>query len=618
MFMVLARTLRLVAVSVALAGTSAGCRPHVAGPPLPATVPAAKGILFDPGSAPLPGPPKLGPLPPLAVLDSGPRGRTDMAVDIHVRFNQPVVSLGDQALDAGGVQLFIEPKLQGRCLWRTPDLLVFEPEKLAPARHYSVSLRPLTARSGPAVALAQAQPLSWTFETPGPEVEFSKPASDEQAEDWGSRQAVFIRLSQPVLMEDLRAKLRVWATSPVTKTRRPVLVRVAAASSAEVNRAERADWLTDDAGRAIEPGRLFKIRPVGQWPSGSEVEVVVVAGLKGRLGPVGSASDWKRAFSTPGPLGIQESDCDNARDWDERDKEEEKRTQAIECRDGPFEQNIALTLTSRITKSQLKYVEVQPRPRGLAVQLNSGFDMEESEASDQLTIRGLFAAGRTYRIRLAPQMRSTNGYTVGDATGGRALVRTVLVQESPDLNLSGGGIFPLGTPPLVGVQTRRVKSLQVRAALLDQAQAARAVVEEKGYGLGRLGKEDRSLLSWGLPPSAVVHKQLVLSPKGPTGWSDLALDLRDMVGAARGAVVVEVEADSLVAEAARFRASRPMRHLYWITDLAPVVLQSPTRIVVKVVRLSDTQPVVGAQIARYDGGTATPLGHTDGNGLLVL
>jgi len=617
MIMMLVRSLRVIAVAATLAGAAAGCRPRGAGPPLPATVPAAQGILFDPGSAPVLGPPKVAPLPPPAVLDFGPRGRVDLAADIHVRFNQPVVSLGDQTLEAGGVQLIIEPKLQGRSRWSTPDLLVFEPEELAPARRYRVSLQPLAAHSGPAVALAQTEPLSWTFETAGPEVEASYPTGDAEPEAWGRREAVIIRLSQPTAIRNLRAQIKVWATPSASKARQPVPVRVAAASRKEAEPLNRS-WATAvDEPQAIEAGRLFKIRPVGTWPAGSEVDVVVPAGLQGRLGLVGSASDWKLAFPTPGPLTIETVNCGNADSWREGEQEndDEERGQIIECHGDSFEQTITLRLTSRIAQSQLKYVQILPRPRGLVVTLGNN-SLEESQGGDQVILDGRLLAGKTYRIRLAPQMRNTSGYTVGDGTGGRALVRTVVIKESPDLNLSEGGIFPAGTPPLVGVQTRRVKSLRVRAALLDHVQAAQAVGAGNGRGFGRLGKHDEPLLSWGLPLSSVVTKQLVLSPTGPTAWSDLALDLRDLVGAARGAVVVEVEADSLVS--AKSVPPPPMRHLFWITDLAPVAFQSPNRLVVKVVRLSDTQPVAGAQIVRYEQATATPLGHTDSNGLLVI
>lgn len=321
MVMVFARKLWLLAVSVVLAGTFPGCHgtPQVAGPPRAATVPAAKGILFDPGATPMREPPPVGPLPPLAVLDSGPRGRTDTAADIHVRFNQPVVPAGEQPLEAGGVQLVVEPRPQGRLLWRTPDLLVFEPEKLAPAQRYSVSLRALPGQSGPAASMAEAQALTWTFETPGPEVQASYPASTEQPEQWGTHQAVFVRLSQPVSIDRLTAHLRAWATSASTKARKPMSVRIAAASRAELKRVDGARDLLDDESPAIEANRWFGIRPVGPWPSASEIAVEVPAGLVGRLGPVGSASDWKLTFPTPGPLAIERLRCENEEDWDGRD-----------------------------------------------------------------------------------------------------------------------------------------------------------------------------------------------------------------------------------------------------------------------------------------------------------
>jgi len=620
---------RLATVCVVQAAALAACHgtPQLAGPPSAASVPPAKGILFDPGAALLREPPAVGPLPPLAVLDSGPRGRTDTAADIHVRFNQPVVPAGEQPVQAGGVQLVVEPRLPGRLLWRTPDLLVFEPKKLAPAQRYSVSLRALPGQRGPAAAVAEAQALTWTFETPGPEAEASYPAGNEQPEEWGRHQTVFVKFSQPVSIDKLRAHLRAWAMSTSTKARKPMSVRIAAASRAELKRVDGARDLLNDEGLAIEAGRLFGIRPVGLWPSASEIAVEVPAGLVGRLGPVGSASDWKLTFPTPGPLAIERLRCENEGDWDGRDREigePEDQDRPVECNGGAFDREIGLTLTSPVAKSQLKHVQVSPRPRELAVGLVGDYDWDTGRpgSGSEVTVRGQFAAGKVYRIRLAPQMRSTNGYSVGEGTGGRALSRSFLVDGSAGLHLSAGGIFPASAPPVAGVQTRWVKSVQVRAAPIDRSQAARLVLAEKGFRMGTLGKDEKPISDWGLPPATIASRHLELSPKGPTAWSDLALDLRDLVGAVRGAIVVEVEADSVVPAQTGIqpRLPQPMRSLFWVTDLAPIVFQSPTRVVVKVVRLSDTQPVVGARIARYDRDAVTllPLGQTDSSGLLVL
>ena len=277
-----------------------------------------------------------------------------------------------------------------------------------------------------------------------------------------------------------------------------------------------------------------------------------------------------------------------------------------------------------MAKSQLKHVQISPRPRELAVGLVGDYDWdtERPGSGSEVTVRGQFAAGKVYQIRLAPQMRSTSGYTVGEGTGGRALSRSFRVNGSAGLHLSAGGIFPASASPVAGVQTRWVKSVQVRAAPIDRSQAARLVLAEKGFRMGTLGKDEKPISDWGLPPATIASRHFELSPKGPTAWSDLALDLRDLVGAVRGAIVVEVEAESVIPAqtAIQPRLPQPMRSLFWVTDLAPIVFQSPTRVVVKVVRLSDTQPVVGARIARYDRDATTllSLGQTDSTGLLVL
>jgi len=86
----LPRPLLVLAALVAPLGCRGqGPQPADAGaPPAAALQPA-----FDPAAIGPGAPPKPGPARPLDVRDHGPVGRSEGGVDIHVRFNQPVVAL---------------------------------------------------------------------------------------------------------------------------------------------------------------------------------------------------------------------------------------------------------------------------------------------------------------------------------------------------------------------------------------------------------------------------------------------------------------------------------------------------------------------------------------------
>jgi len=165
------------------------------------------------------------------------------------------------------------------------------------------------------------------------------------------------------------------------------------------------------------------------------------------------------------------------------------------------------------------------------------------------------------------------------------------------------------------VTTRWVQTLRVRAAVLDPARAARAL-----YIVGG-NKPSCSFEELAVPVKDIVVRDYPLAVKAPTYWSDLAVDLKDLLGGVRGTVLVEATPLALVPapkDAAPFKTPASRQALLRRTDLGPVAFHSLTRSVIKVVRLSDARPVANATVARLGGGEQVLLGHTDAQGLLVL
>ena len=548
----------------------------------PATGPA---LVFEAALAPGM-PPALAPAPPLAVVEFGPTGPIDVGVEPRVRFNQQVAPLGQAMLAEPEVRIVLAPKVKGRTRWRTTELLVLEPEELAPAQRYQVRVEVLPSANEALKRLFAEHPLAFAFETPGPGIAGSYPEKDAQPDDWSRRQGVLLKLTQPVAGTELR---KVLSARSLGETAGPVDVRVDAASVRELKRWSWASELLED-DESLK-NRLFLVRPVSAWPTDREIAIEVAAGLVGRLGPVPSASPWRLTWRTPGPLRI-----------------ESLRGEEGFCANSRF----VLHLSERIARSQLSRIHIFPRPPKTEIELTDDWDRQ---GGHEIEIRGAFVPARTYTVRIDPQLRDVNGYTVGDGTSGQPWTEPISLAGQPSLTISGDGIFPIGTLPVFGVTTRWVQTLRVRAAILDPARAARAL-----FAMG--GKKPlRTFEELGVPAKDIVVRDYPLAVKTPTYWSDLAVDLRDLVGDVRGTVLVEAVPLAPVPvpkNAAPLKMPASLQALLRRTDLGPVAFQSLTRSVIKVVRLSDARPVGGVTVTRLGGSAQVLLGHTDEQGLLVL
>ena len=165
-----ASLLTLVLVLVALA--TIACR--AAGPRLGEGPPQIDGntrvlATFDPAAEAGPGntglsagtamsgppaPPEPPPLPAPAVLDYGPTAEASAYPNIQIRFNRPMVPLGDKQRVPGSEAGFqFSPAIAGEAYWAEPTRLVFEPaEALPPAQRYEATFRnELSAVEGPSL-----------------------------------------------------------------------------------------------------------------------------------------------------------------------------------------------------------------------------------------------------------------------------------------------------------------------------------------------------------------------------------------------------------------------------------------------------------------------------------
>ncbi|MCB9706516.1 MAG: hypothetical protein H6711_32015 [Myxococcales bacterium] len=545
--------------------------------------------LFDPGSVgPGEAPPSVA-AAPIAVVGYGPRGRTEGGGDIHIRFNQAVRPLGLDDDDADGL-IALDPPIAGDTRWKAPDLLVFEPgEVLPPARAFKVRLaRPITASDGRTFA----GPLEWSFETPRPQVIEGGPVTEDVARRH-RRTAYFVLFDHPVSAAEARAHLR---------------ARARPQSEAELDRDDDAELPSADAPASavaidvrpltkallkrhdledrlwrFEEGHGFIVTPRGLWPGGSRITVEVTPGLRGEAGPLPLETPWSASFTTYGPQKVLAATCG---------ADEPCGLEPIELR-----------LRNPIKRSELKKITISPRPKNLSIDLVDEWD--EEAGGREITISGSVLPGTTYTIKASGEIKDIYGQRLG-----APLTHRVTIERQPSLALSDRSATLIGREaPKIGLTARHVERVEVKVARLDDAAAAAL--------LGR--REGVRAIPWPADAKSVSRRELDLRPSGPTEWAELALDLRDYVGDARGAFVVEVRPLANTAAAREQAPADVVRGLFRITDMGPIALTSLPGSLVRVADLGDGHPIAGAKVSyRAPSGSITAVGETDASGVVEL
>ena len=536
---------------------------------------------FDPAGVGPGEPPRPGPSRPLDVIDYGPQGRTEGNGEIHVRFNQPVVAL-DLADSTGLEKLFTtEPPLPGRAYWKTPDLLVFAPTNdLLDCHSYTVRF------TGGLVGLDGQRfdrALGWSFETRRPTVAASDPMSrprhqdtpDIDDADEGEVQrrdsVVLVRFDRPVALKAAQAHIRATARplADLAADAKPVPVRVRRPTKAE---RERIYYGDDDR-------HVYAVQARTLWPGSSEVEVSVTTGMVSEAGPLPLDTPWSMVFRTYSQQALLAVDCPP---------------------DAPCGlQPISLRLRNPVSAQQFRKITISPKPRYFAI---TDFN-DWGDGGREATLAGQFVPGTTYTVHVPAGMRDIYGQSIpGGAT------RQAVIAPRATLALSSAsGILPPSHKQTVGVESRHVKSLHVRAGVFTDAEVAAI---DPNF--------DASTASF---PARVIERDIPLTVSGKGDWSSVALDLDDLAGGARRPVLLEVSAADLVPRADEYGPPTPVRGLFRLTDLGPVAIVSLPASSVQVLRLSSGAPVPKARVSRFDPrqpGKLLDLGTTDANGLLAL
>jgi uncharacterized protein YfaS (alpha-2-macroglobulin family) len=581
------------ALLIACMSTAIACKPRGGlgeGPPdidartkvLAAFVP---GALADPSASGLDlgkattgtgEPPTPAALPPPAMIEYGPIGETGEYANIDIRFNRPVVPLGDHdRLDPKQLGLIIDPPIAGELYFVEPTRLVFSPaDALAPAQQYTVKLdAKLQAVDGP---MFDAK-ATWSFATPPPSVSLwmSDGGQMQGAGDlhhWKS--TVRLETGGEVKLAQLKKYLRAEAIDATGKVT-PVAF--------ELRKVKQDAWGWSNGE--------FELRPKTKWPAGSEVVIRVSETLVGRSGPRPMGREEALSFHVADGVEVTDVSCYEG-------------TYEDGCDLGP----IRVSFSAPITRAQAERISVSPSSRGfdtLAYDRDHDENGHARNAYWSVLAWGDFQLGSGYEVTVDPGLRDIHGQSFA----GREKFEIGFVEPPPELMLvASQGTFVQAKTARTGIETRHVERLRLRVAVLDDATHERLV------------SQVLSDVGWPTKGAKLHDERIDPTQRGSFGWGSTELDLAKFTGGKPGAVMFEVAVDSLLPRGANRTVPKTQRGLVQITDLGISVVGSLPGSWVRVANVETDKPIVGAEIELIDspGGERRVLGKTDVDGLLAL
>lgn len=482
----------------------------------------------------------------LRVVGVSPQGVVDdPSPNICVVFDRQL-----RAEDGPGADsLRVEPAIESTRFVRTTDRICVGARWLRSGTRYRVRFAgPVVARDGSVYA---GEELVWSFETPRPEVWMYDPIGP-LARDEG----VTIDTSADISLGELRRRVRAYA-HPLRQERDFSEPEADDASlDARVTAARRGRPIAVEVARSDpDNSDAIVVRGRGGWPAGMRIAVIVEAGVRARSGPLGSLRPVLQEFASAAPQHVVGESCEDR--------------SACEIRP------LVLSMWTRLSELG-EPVSVEPAPEGLRI----------LEVHDRLIIEGAFVAGQTYTVKIPGEQAP--------------IVRRYTFTRRPGVELSvRAAILEPGRPRTIGVTSRHLDRIAVRVARLGDADARALWV--------RAGRDEA--LPWPDGLVAAVDREFAVKPTGVNEWADTTLDLQDLVGDVRGAVLVEARGISAVG-GGDSRMLPPARAVVQVTDLSAIAMVTPYRSILEVVRIGGGSAARGVVVEGY--------GTSDERGIVEL
>ncbi|MBT9585116.1 hypothetical protein IV102_17365 [bacterium] len=219
---------------------------------------------------------------PVEVLRYAPEGEVELAPQLSVTFNQPMVDLSSTAVPKS-VPVRLSPEVPGEWRWVGTQTLVFKPKTRLPmATEFKAEVE-------------AAKPVSWTFGTPAPRLKQSYPTGNGIA----LRPVLFVAFDQRIDVDKVASLLELSGGNQRIPLRR--------ANAEEIVRDERVRALS----KAAEPERWVAVVADQPLPAGTHFSLKIPAGTPSLEGPRTTTAVQSFNFSTYFPLAIDGQSSQN-------------------------------------------------------------------------------------------------------------------------------------------------------------------------------------------------------------------------------------------------------------------------------------------------------------------
>lgn len=230
---------------------------------------------------------------PLRVVRFAPDGKMPLVSDLSVTFSQPMIAVASQTEASENVPVKLTPEVKGKWRWLGTTTLIFDAEsRFQMATKYSATI-PAGTKS--AVGGSLSKDVSWTFETPPPNVEKFYPDKNNYSQM--ERDPVMTaKFDQEINEETVLPKINLTANG------KRIPVRL-------VTKEVDGSYVAFQALGEVKPKHWLAFRAAEPLPLDSEIKVTFEKGLPSAEGSLTSEKAQEFSFKTYGPFKFVKSFC---------------------------------------------------------------------------------------------------------------------------------------------------------------------------------------------------------------------------------------------------------------------------------------------------------------------
>ncbi len=518
---------------------------------------------FGGAPAPAPKPTNDG---PLRVLRYQPVGDVNIAPDLSVTFNQPMVPLGTLAqLAHAAIPLKVTPALKGRWRWIGTRTLRFEftgaVDRLPMATSYTVTI-PAGTKSQTGHTLKDA--VQWTFRTPAPNVLNFAP--EKTTVD--TAQVFIATFDQRI---DPAAVIR---TITLTADGKKVAIRKATAT--EIAADERVRQIADDA----QTGRWVAFRPVASMANGAALSISIGPRTPSAEGPRTTEKPSVHTAVTYSALKVTDTNCGYGQG----------------CRPGS---GFSVTFNNALDPKAFRpsAVKLEPAVPGASIGVSG----------NTLTMNGATKRNTAYKVTLPATLRDEFGQTLGAAH-----TETIRVGDfTPQLDGFTRRLIttdPFATRPTVSVTSVGHTTLKVDVYAVDASKWTEYQDFQQRWG--DIGQAR--------PPWPRRSTTTITVDGGGHDLTETTIDLSaDLRGATGHLVVIVSPTRTFAKNTEEYWQNRPTIAWVQVTSIGVDAAASTDTLVAWATNLRDGHPIEGVHV-KLGGIASTATTDRDGVARLRL